>query len=257
MDKILKTVKKINDSAEIGIVLGSGYRAAMPALTNVHEVDYLSCGIPYTKVEGHERKFIFGDYNGKRILIFSRLHYYETGTTEYINLLYKVISKLGVKTLISTTATGAVSGVKVGDIMVVTDHKNLSGQCPLVGSKPIDFIELNDCYSPSLIKLVKKLAKKENIELKTGVHAQLIGPNYETPAEVKMLKILGVNTVSMSPILDMIMAKSLGMDILLLAGVGNEAGSKTTHKEVLELAAAICGKVKVLLKDVLDELTKK
>lgn len=259
MNRIDKIVKKINDRAEIGIVLGSGFGNALPEITNVHEIEYHNLGIKYNKVEGHTRKFVFGDFNGKRVLIFNRLHFYESGNLDNLRLLYKIICKLGVKTLLMSTAAGAVNkNLNPADLVLVTDHINLTGQNPLIGNNPVKFLDLKNLYDKELLNIAEKIGESKGIKLNRGIHCQLTGPTYETPSEVKMLRLLGVDTVSMSPVLDAIEAYSLGIKILLIAGVTNKAcdieNDSINHKEVLENAGAMSKNLKTLFEEIMLKL---
>ena len=257
MDKVDKIVKKINDRAEIAIVLGSGFSEAMPKLTNVNEIEYKKLGLNYVNVSGHSRKFIFGDYNNKRILIFNRLHFYESGSLEEIRKLYFILSKLGVKLILMTTAVGAVNNtLNPTDLVLINDHINLTGQNPLIGQNPINFLDMKNAYDKNIIKLATVISKKMGIELKTGVHCQLIGPTYETPAEIKMLRKIGVDTVSMSSALDVILAHSLNIKVLLLAGVTNKASdlakAPITHEEVLTNGKKMSKKIGELFAEIIN-----
>ena len=259
MDRIDKIIKKISDKAEIGIVLGSGFSGALPKLENVHEITYKSLGIKYNHVEGHSRKFIFGNYNGKRLLIFNRLHFYESGNLDNIKLLYKIISKLGIKTVIMSTAVGAVNKTySPTDLILIKDHINLTGQNPLIAESPIRFIDLKNVYDKNLIEIAKDIGEKNKLDLKIGVHCQLTGPTYETPAEVKMLRTLGVDTVSMSSVLDVLLAFSLGLNVLLIAGVTNKASDLASepisHEEVLQNGKLMTEKLKVLIEETIKKL---
>ena len=259
MDRVDKIVKKIKDRADIAIVLGSGFGDALPKLSNVHEVTYNSLGIKYNYVEGHSRKFVFGDFDNKRILVFNRLHYYESGNLDNIRLLYKIISKLGVKLILMSTASGAVNkSFKPTDIVLIHDHINLTGQNPLIAEKPIRFIDLKDVYDKEILEIAKKVSAEYSLELKEGVHAQLTGPTYETPAEIKMLRALGVDTVSMSPVLDVLQAYSLNMKVFLVAGVTNKAADigeePITHEEVLKNGKLMSAKLKTLFEEMLKRI---
>lgn len=259
MDRIEEIVNQINDRAEIAIVLGSGFGGALPALRNVHEVTYTSVGIKYNHVEGHARKFVFGDFKDKRIVVFNRLHYYESGSLDNIRLLYKIIAKLGVKTILMSTAVGAVNKeLKPTDLVLIHDHINLTGQNPLIGETPIRFIDLKNVYDAKLLNYAEEISLKHNLNLKKGVHCQLTGPTYETPSEIRMLRTLGVDTVSMSPVLDVIMAYSLNMKIFLIAGVTNNAcdvdGEPITHEEVLKNGGIMSRKLKVLFEEIILKL---
>ena len=259
MNRVDKIIKKLNEKVDIAIVLGSGFGEALQELTDKKEIPYEKLGIKFGDVSGHNRKLVFGTYNSKRILIFNRLHFYESGNFTEIRKLYEIISKLGVKLILMTTAVGAVNtNFKPTDLVLITDHINLTGQNPLIAQTPIKFLDMKNAYDKDIIKLALKLANKASIDLKTGVHCQLTGPTYETPAEIKMLRKIGVDTVSMSSAIDVILAHSLNIKVLLIAGVTNKARDLAkepiTHEEVLTNAKLMSKNIGILFNAVIDSV---
>lgn len=248
-EKIAKKLKGYN--AEVGIILGSGYENLVE-LENAKTVSYKSLGLEFAEVEGHTRQFIFGEYKGKKIVLISRIHFYESGSTENIFKLFKVLSLIGIKTIISTTAVGGVnSQYKEADLMLIKSHINLTGDNPLIAKQPIKFIDLNNAYDKKLRDLVVKTATKLNIELLQGTHLQAMGPTYETPAEVVYYRTIGADTVSMSTAFDCICARYFDIKFVGFAGITNKASDvdakPITHEEVLKISKKICKKLSKLI----------
>ncbi|MDD4815842.1 MAG: purine-nucleoside phosphorylase [Clostridia bacterium] len=255
-EKVAKKLK--NFDAEIGIILGSGYENLVE-LENAKTVSYKSLGLDFCEVQGHTRQFVFGKFKGKKIVFISRLHFYESGSTENIFNLFKVLSLIGVKTILSTTAVGAVNAkFKEGDIMLVEDHINLTGNNPLIAKQPIKFVDLNNAYDKTIGNLALKTAEKLKIELLQGVHLQATGPTYETPAEVKFFEKIGADTVSMSTAFDCICAKYFDIKFASFAGITNKCltpnSKPITHAEVLNVSKKICKKLSKLIQAILPLL---
>ena len=239
MKEIEKILKKLKDfKPEIALILGSGFNSAI-SLENAVEFDYEKIGFKFQKIEGHNRKFVIGEYKGIKALIASRFHFYETGDANNILNLYKVLKELGVKTIVSTTAVGAINEeFNAGDLMLVKSHINLTGTNPLIGKFPVEFVDLSNAYDKTLRQYAIKSAKRLKIPLFEGVHLQVSGPSYETYAEVNAFRKLGADTVSMSSALDAICIASLGMKNITFAGVTNKAVKENdipiTHDEVVK-----------------------
>ncbi|MFA6860445.1 MAG: purine-nucleoside phosphorylase [Clostridia bacterium] len=255
--KIIK--EKINHDFDVALVLGSGLSGATPKMENTLTISYESLGMPSGALAGHNRCFQFGDYAGKHIVVASRIHYYEKGSIEEMRLPFEVLSALGVKTVVLTTAVGGVDpSFKSGDLMIVEDQINYSGVNPLIGIKNQWFVDMCNVYDKKLIGEVKKIAIEENFEIKSGVHMQLSGPTYETPAEVKMAEKLGASTVSMSTALDTIMCAHFKMKVLALASICNMAAGLSTeiltHEKVLEASAINQKKIGIILNKLIPKI---
>ena len=248
-DKIMDAVRYIGGIVEtkptIAIVLGSGLGSLAYEIQDTIEIPYDE--IPHFKVStvpGHEGKLIFGKLFGKDVVAMQgRIHYYEGYTMQEITLPIRVFALLGVETLIVTNAAGGINPkFKAGNLMVITDHINMSGNSPLIGPNVEilgpRFPTMKQVYSPDLIALVKKTAGELKIEMQEGVYAFMPGPQYETDAEVKMLATLGASAVGMSTVPEVICASHSGMRVLGISCITNVAGSmETSHEEVLEIAA--------------------
>lgn len=244
--------------AEIAIFGGSGLHDLID-LKNKKTISYKDVGFKYVEIEGHNREFIFGTFNGKKIVQVSRFHLYESGSNENILILFEILNKLGVKIVITTTATGAINpNYKAGEVMLIKDHINLSGTTPLVGHSPLKFINMTDAYDISFRKKVKQIAKKHKIKIHEGVHIQVPGPAYESPAEIRAYRNLGADSVSMSNAYATILARYFDMKCLSFASITNKAatynGKKISHEEVLEISKIVCHKLKIIIHEFIKSL---
>jgi purine-nucleoside phosphorylase len=254
VDKVIKKIKKeIGDfRPEIALFLGSGLSDACPDMKIYKEIDYNKLGIKKLNVKGHVNKFIFGEYKGIKIVKLSRFHFYESGDTKKVSFPYEIISKLGVKDVIITGATGGVSDrLKVGDIVLIKDHISFAPN-PLIGRKDQYFVDMDDAYNSVYRNIVKEIAMEEKIDIVEGIQAQNTGPTYETKTETDMLRLLNVDVVSMSLAQDVILCRFFGINVLSFAIVANIAGRKTSHDEVLIMSQAVAPKLKIILSKFLD-----
>ena len=252
MGKIEEYLKNLKGKkADIAIFAGSGFENLIELEKKV-SVSYKKIGFDFKEIKGHKRELVFGTKYGKKIVLASRFHLYEDGATDNLFDLFKVLSSLGVKTVISTTATGGIrKGFKEGDLMIIKDHINLSGTNPLIAIKPIEFVDLTNAYDDEYRKICLNIAKKNKIKLFEGVHLQTMGPTYETPAEVNYYRAIGADTVSMSMAFDCICSNYFKMRFLAFAGVSNKAveedGEALTHEEVVKTMRSITGKLNVII----------
>lgn len=257
VEKAVKILNKKHNikNVDTAIVVGSGLMAAMPDVDNKYTVNYDSLGLPKSKVKGHSGTFVFGDYYGKKVVFVSRMHYYESGSIEKVRIPLEICAKLGVKTVVLLTSSGSINKTyKVGDVMLIKDHVNMSGVNPLVGIDDLSFTSMTDCYSAEIREKVLEIVKKESIDIKQGVFVQMSGPSYETLAEINMLRLMGCDAVSMSTAHDCIIANYLNMKVLGFSVIVNECVEEAvelTHEEVLTNAAKACEKVKKILSEVL------
>ena len=199
---------------------------------------------PISTVEGHEGRLVIGTLQGKTVVAMQgRFHYYEGYKMEEVTFPIRVMKLLGVKTLIVTNAAGAVNtSFKPGDLMIITDHINLSGNNPLIG-KNLDlfgprFPDMSNAYNKELRKIAKNVANSINIDIKEGVYAMMSGPTYETPAEIKMIRTLGGDAVGMSTVPEVIVANHCGMKVVGISCITNMAAGileqPLNHEEVIE-----------------------
>lgn len=257
IDKAVKILNKKYqiEHADVAIVVGSGLIDAMPDVKNKKVVEYSKLGLPKSKVQGHSGNFVFGEFEGKVVVFVSRMHFYESGSVEKVRMPLEICARLGVEKVVLLTSSGSINQTyKVGDVMLIDDHINLSGFNPLIGIDKLSFTNMTDCYNAQMRKQVMAAADELGIEIKHGIFTQMSGPSYETLAEIKMIRMLGGDAVSMSTAHDCIIANYLNMKVLGFSVIVNECASEAvelTHAEVLENAARACKKVKAILTKVL------
>lgn len=249
---------------EVGIVLGSG----LGELAD----EYCSLAIPYSEipgfeastVSGHKSRLVFAEINGKKVVMMQgRFHYYEGHPIQKVVFPIKVMKKLGVETVFLTNAAGGVNpAFNPSDLMVITDHINHMNVNPLIGpnddSMGDRFPDMSEVYSPELVELTKKIASKCGIDLQEGVYMALTGPSYETPAEVRMARIVGADAVGMSTVPEAIVAKWAGMNVIGISCICNSAAGVSTvalsHADVIHAASVAKERFKVLVKEVIKGL---
>jgi purine-nucleoside phosphorylase len=226
-------------NAEVAIVLGSGLNVLVSSTESQESVPYSEFPeLPKPTVPGHTGRFVRGRI-GSTTVIFAqgRVHLYEGHTARQVTGGIRILAAAGIKRLILTNAAGAANeNFSPGSWMMISDHLNLTGTTPLHGSA--QFLDLTEAYSKKWRAEFNRAAKAENITLHEGVYAGLLGPQYETPAEVRMLRQLGADAVGMSTVLEAIQARALGLEVAgfscltnWAAGIGS---APLNHEEVLE-----------------------
>lgn len=269
MKKIIEAVEYINEQTnnfipDIAVVLGSG-------LGELPE-DYECIKIPYqnipnfhkSTIEGHKGQLCFCEINGKKVVMMQgRYHFYEGYSMSDITFPIKVFKKMRIKTIILTNAAGSLNQkINVGDLMLINDHLNLMGTSPLIGKNDDNlgqrFPDMSEVYNKELQEKVFAAAKSCNIEIKSGVYAAMTGPNYETPAEVKMLCTLGADAVGMSTAPEAIIANYCGMNVIGISCITNYAAgvskNKLSHQEVLDCTEKVKEKFKTLIKTIIGTI---
>lgn len=249
----LKT--KLNQSVpDFAIVLGSGLGKLKDQVEAIEEIPYEDIpNFPKTTVQGHTGKLIFGNLEGKKVLLMSgRFHYYEGYTMQEVTFHLRVFHSLGIKNLIVSNASGGVNpDFAVGDVMIITDHINMFPEHPLRG-KNIDefgprFPDMSAAYDKDFIRIFEDVAKDNEIEVKKGIYLGLQGPTFETPAEYGLVRILGADAVGMSTVPEVIVARHQGMRVAALSVVtdlgGPEIAFAVSHEEVLNAANVAMPKV--------------
>lgn len=242
---VLDKIKKFKP--EIGLILGSGLGFFAEQLQNAQKINYNDIpGFTKSTVEGHQGKLIFGKIHNKNILAMQgRIHFYETHNMRQVTFPIKLMKRLGVKSIVVTNAAGGINtDFKPGDLMLIKDHINFMGTHPCIGKKSEDakerFFDMTEAYDIEYREMIKKLAKELGIDFKEGVYFANTGPSYETPAEVRMIKILGGDAVGMSTVPEVLVARELGMRVCGISCITNMAAgvskNKLSHKEVTETA---------------------
>lgn len=242
--------RQTKGSPSIGLILGSGLGSFADTLTNAVSMKFADIpGFPVPTVSGHSGELVIGEHGGRLLVALKgRVHFYEGIPQNEVVIPVRVMKKLGVKTLLLTNAAGGINlHFKEGVLMLITDHINFSGSNPLLG-KNLDevgprFPDMSDVYSRALRAKLKELAQKEEIPLEEGVYAMYSGPNYETPAEIRMFRTLGADAVGMSTVPEAIAACHAGMAVLGVSCITNMAAGvldrKLDHQEVVETAARV------------------
>ena len=206
------------DKPEIGIILGTGLGQLTEELDIVQEVSYNH--IPYfptATVEFHKGKLIFGKLEGKKVIVMQgRFHVYEGYTLQDVTYPVRVMEKLGIHTLLVSNDSGAINlNFKKGELMLIDDHINLQGGSPLAfkGVEKLGerFVDMSQPYNKELIDKFLSIAEKHNVKLHRGVYASVVGPQLETKAEYRMLKIIGADAVGMSTVPEIIVANQLNL----------------------------------------------
>lgn len=240
--------KHTKKEPKIGMILGSGLGVLIEKMTDQVQISFEDIPhFPKPSVEGHSGKLVIGKLSGVEVAICSgRYHYYEGLTLSQVTLPVRLMKMLGVEKLILTNSCGAVNmNFSPGELMLITDHINLTANNPLIG-KNIDelgprFPDASEIYNKDLRALVKNVSKQLNISLQEGVYAWWTGPSYETPAEIKMIRILGADAVGMSTVPEALVASHMKMDVLGISLLTNMASGilpvKLSHQEVLDVAS--------------------
>lgn len=231
----------------LGIVLGSGLSGLTEQLENVTCIEYDSIeGMPRVGVQGHSGQLIFGQLAGTRVACLSgRAHLYEGHKTSDAVFGVRLLAALGVRTCLLTNAAGGIaSRCTPGKLMLITDHINLTGTNPLVGPEVTGFprfVDMSEAYDQALNTLLSDIAKSRSIEMTSGVYAGLLGPSYETPAEIRMLETFGADAVGMSTVLETIALRQTKVRVAAVSCITNHAAGKSaqplSHTEVQTVAA--------------------
>jgi purine-nucleoside phosphorylase len=217
---------------DLAIVLGSGLGCIADHVEDAVSVDYPDIpGFSHMQIKGHAGRLVAGRFQGWRMLFFQgRYHLYQGLDARQVVLPVRIANDLGCRRLLLTNASGGInSAYHPGDFMLIEDHINLQGDNPLRGEPQHPFVDLSQLYLQALFGPLQNWAQQQGIALHRGVLAALMGPSYETPAEIRMLQRLGVDAVSMSTVPEAIMAKYLGMDVVGLSLISNIAAGLSSH----------------------------
>jgi len=254
LQQTIEVPKAVRDfEPEWGIVLGSGLASVVDEVDAILHLPYEEIrGMPVSRAPGHAGRFIFGQLAGQRVMVAQgRVHLYEGHSAEDVTAAIRFMSSLGAQKLVLTNAAGSLNpAFAPGSWMILSDHLNLTGASPLLGAP--DFVDMTDAYSPKLRERFHQVAAWTSTLLHEGVYAGVLGPQYETPAEVRMLRTLGADAVGMSTVLEAIQARALGMELVALScltnwGAGMRQKSKLDHGDVLEIGRRASGQFAALL----------
>lgn len=265
IDEALKVIRgKTSSNPAVGIILGTGLGGLVKDITIETEIEYGSIPhFPVSTVESHQGKLIFGTLAGKNVVAMQgRFHYYEAYTLQQITIPVRVMKSLGVNTLLISNAGGALNpDFRKGDIMIISDHINLLGDNPLIGpnddSMGPRFPDMSEPYSHKLIGLAEDAARELKIKLQKGVYAAMQGPNLETRAEYRFLRIVGADAVGMSTIPENIVAVHMGMQVLGFSILTDECFPETLKTVSLEEVIAVAKEAEPRMTAVMKEVVKR
>lgn len=251
----------------VGLILGSGLNPLADEIARADVINYRDIpSFPVSTVEGHKGELVIGGLSDRTVVAMrGRAHYYEGYPMQQVAFPVRVMRALGVDTLIVTNAAGGVNPhFHAGDLMLITDHINLVGMAglnPLRG--PNDdtlgprFPDMTHAYDPGLDEIARGVARQMGLELREGVYMMLAGPSFESPADIKFIRMVGADAVGMSTVPEVIVARHGGMRVLGLSLISNSlAGGhdEVSHAEVLAAGRAAAPKLAALIKGVLEHL---
>ena len=269
IDQVAQYIReKIEIQPHIALILGSGLGKLAETVEDPTIIPYRQLpNWPVSTVIGHEGSLVVGKLQGHNVIVMQgRVHYYEGYSMDQVVLPVRVMQRLGVEILIVTNAAGAINpDFNPGDLMLITDHLNIIG---MAGPNPLRgpnfdqigtrFPDMSQAYDRELGKIAREIARKNNILLREGVYTGLAGPSFETPADLRFLKTIGADSVGMSTVPEVTVARHGGQRVLGISGISNKANldgdTVTTHQEVLEAGDVMVPKFITLIKGVLSQL---
>ncbi len=273
------TIEEINKAAKaiiartathprVGIILGSGLGGLADAVENPDSIPFSE--IPFwasSTVQGHVGRLVIGSLEEKPVMVMQgRIHYYEGYSMHQVTLPIRVMQMMGIQYLIVTNAAGAINpGFRPGDVMLINDHINLMGMNglnPLRGPNLVEFGErfpdMSRAYDRDLLALARTVAAENKVSIQEGVYVGLAGPTFETPADLRFLKIIGADAVGMSTVPEVTVAVHGKTRVLGISGISNAANldgsTVTTHEEVLEAGKILVPKMTTIIRGVLEKL---
>lgn len=267
LDSAVAAIRERADlTPRVGVVLGSGLGSFADALEDTVEIAYADIpGWPVATALGHAGTLVLGTFGGVPIAVMrGRAHLYEGLPPAKVVFGVRVLGLLGARTLVLTNAVGAISeSFEPGQLVLVSDHLNLQGKSPLVGPNDDDlgprFPDLSDAYDPELRAAARAAADRIGLDLGEGIYAAWLGPAFETPAEIRMLRTLGADTVGMSVVPEVLAARHMGIRCLAISCVTNLAAGISPEPieadHVLEVGARAAGSLVSLLRELVPTLS--
>ncbi len=269
IDRIAGIIRsRIAHQPRVGLILGTGLGKLAEAVPQPTIIPYSELPEwPASTVVGHAGRLVIGELDNQPLLVMQgRTHYYEGYSMPQVTLPIRVMQRLGIEILIVTNAAGAINPDFIpGDVMLITDHLNLAGMAglnPLIGPNLDElgprFPDMSQPYDRVFCDLARKIARENDILLREGVYVGLSGPSFESPADLRFLRIAGADSVGMSTVPEVIVARHGGTRVLGFSGISNKANldgnTITSHEEVLESGRVIVPKLEMLIRGVLRAL---
>lgn len=257
--------KHVDYTPEIGLILGSGLGVMGEEVENKIIINYSDIpNFPISTVEGHKSRFIFGTLNNKKVAVMQgRFHFYEGYKMQEVVFPVWVMKALGISKLIVTNAAGGVNmSFTPGDLMLINDHINFAGINPLMGQNIEEFgprfPDMSNAYNKEFLNIAKKCAESNGISIQEGTYMMFTGPNYETPAEIRMSRVLGGDAVGMSTVPEVMTANHSGMKVLGISCITNMAAGilnmPLNHQEVIDTADKVKTKFVTLVKEIVKNI---
>ncbi|CAG7612150.1 Purine nucleoside phosphorylase 1 [Paenibacillus solanacearum] len=230
---------------EIGLILGSGLGVIAELVENAVTISYGDIPhFPVSTVEGHAGELLLGTVGGRHVVLMKgRFHMYEGYGVDTVSFPVRVMKELGVGKLLVTNAAGGINtSYEAGDLMLIKDHINFTFRNPLIGPNlselGVRFPDMSEAYSKRMREVAKAVAAEQGVKLQEGIYIGLLGPTYETPAEIRMMRTLGADAVGMSTVSEVIVARHAGMEVLGFSCISNMASGildqPLSHEEVME-----------------------
>lgn len=266
LEKCFRQIRsKVDFKPDVALILGSGLGDLADEIESVASVDYNEIdGFPVSTVSGHRGRFVFGYMEGTPVVVMQgRVHYYEGYPMTDVVLPARLMGKLGASVLFLTNAAGGISNeLSPGDLMMLTDQISSFVPSPLIGSNAESlgerFPSMDTIYDEKLRSRLRLTAEENDIPLKEGIYLQTTGPNYESPAEVRMFAMLGAHAVGMSTAVEAIAARHMGMRVLGISCITNMAGGTSdrplSHEEVKEAADKAAPRFKTLVRKMIGSM---
>jgi purine-nucleoside phosphorylase len=267
LDAAVATIRsRAQTTPVLGVVLGSGLGAFADAVENVVEIPFKDIpGWPHATAVGHAGRLVLGSFGGVPVAVMrGRAHLYEGISPAKVVFGIRVLGLLGIRTLVLTNAVGAIDdSLQPGQLVLISDHLNLQAQSPLVGPNDESlgprFPDMSDAYDPELRAAAKAAGERLGHDLGEGVYAAWLGPAFETPAEIRMLRTLGADTVGMSTVPEVLAARHMGIRCLAVSCVTNLAAGVSPgpidHEQVLEIGARAADSLVALLRELVPTLS--
>jgi purine-nucleoside phosphorylase len=244
LQKSLESIRKVTDfQPEAAIILGSGLGGLTEKIDEECSISYKDIqGFPVSTVAGHDGKFIFGTLSGVKVVVMSgRVHFYEGYSMHDVVMPIRIMGMLGAKKVLLTNAAGGVNTTfKPGTLMMITDHISQFVTSPLIGANVEElgarFPDMSHVYDLELQQSIRDAAKATDVDIREGIYLQLTGPNYETPAEIRMCRTLGADAVGMSTVCEAVAANHMGLRVCGISCITNMAAGiidqPLNHEEV-------------------------